>query len=193
MSPMDRIRDLIGSGTAVMGLDLFMQGEFIDSGETSSVQNSEITYSRKNDVPADSWQRSPVYYYGYNDSIFVRRVHDVLSAIRMIKTHPKWEVKKVTVYGTDGAAHWAVAAGAMAPESDRRVTYRQKELPLRQTAKPLARGFCPRSSEIWRSRGADRHEPRNSCCSGEIRVVRENEKTNGVGRACLRWILFRST
>ena len=72
-SPMDPVRKMVGEGIAVMGLDLFMQGEFLTDGETK-VQNSEVTYSRKNDVPADSWQRSPVYYYGYNDSVFVRRV-----------------------------------------------------------------------------------------------------------------------
>ena len=90
-----------------------LQGEFLN-GEETKVQNSNTTYSRKNDVAADSWQRSPVYYYGYNDSIFVRRVHDVLSAIKMVKTHPKWKVKKVSLLGQHHSSHWAAAAGMMA-------------------------------------------------------------------------------
>lgn len=111
--PLEGVQKLIDAGTAVVGLDLFMQGEFLNGKETK-VQNRNTTYSRKNDVAADSWQRSPVYYYGYNDSIFVRRVHDVLSAIKMVKTHPKWKVKKVSLLGQHHSSHWAAAAGMMA-------------------------------------------------------------------------------
>jgi len=111
-NPIESVQKLIDAGTAVIGLDLFMQGEFLN-GEETKVQNRNTTYSRKNDVAADSWQRSPVYYYGYNDSTFVRRVHDVLSAVKLVKTHPKWEVKKVSLFGFDGSTHWAAAAAAM--------------------------------------------------------------------------------
>jgi len=60
-------------------------------------RNTPMTYSGKKDVAADSWQRSPVYFYGYNDSVFVRRVHDLVSTVAMIRQHPKWEAKKVAV------------------------------------------------------------------------------------------------
>jgi len=111
------VRALIDSGLAVVGLDLFMQGEFLHGGKPEQVQNPDGTFAGKKGVPADSWQRSPVYYYGYNDPIFVRRVHDVLSAVKMVKTNPKWNVKKVSLRGGADSSHWLAAAGAMAAEA----------------------------------------------------------------------------
>ena len=35
----------------------------------------------------------------------------------MCRTHPDWEVKKVSIHGTDQSAQWAIAAGAMASGS----------------------------------------------------------------------------
>ena len=80
-------------------------------------KNASITYSGKSDPPADSWQRSPVYFYGYNDSVFVRRVHDLISTIAMAKQHPDWEVKKIKVRATGDLAAVALAAKAIYPDA----------------------------------------------------------------------------
>jgi hypothetical protein len=73
-------------------------------------RNTPMTYSGKKDVAADSWQRSPVYFYGYNDSVFVRRVHDLVSTVAMIRQHPKWEAKKVAVKADGSLSAVAYAA-----------------------------------------------------------------------------------
>ena len=93
-TPTDKVKELLAEGQCVAGVDLFGQGEFLDPGETR-FGNQAVTYSGKKELAPDSWQRSPVYYYGYNDSIFVRRVHDLLTTVKMIQTHPKWEVKSI--------------------------------------------------------------------------------------------------
>ncbi|MCB1076362.1 MAG: acetylxylan esterase [Verrucomicrobiae bacterium] len=105
---------LVEAGYAVAGLDLFKQGEFLNPGESAD-ENPRITYSNKGDeLPADSWQRSPVYYYGYNDSIFARRVHDILTALTFIRNHETWQVKEVGIMGAPGTGHWVAAARAIA-------------------------------------------------------------------------------
>lgn len=75
--------------------------------------NAATTYSGKKEVPADSWQRSPVYFYGYNDSVFVRRVHDVVSTVAMVRDHPNWDVKEIEIQATGPLAAVALAAKAV--------------------------------------------------------------------------------
>jgi hypothetical protein len=108
------VRKLVDRGVAVVGLDLFKQGEFLNPGETAD-ENPRITYSKKGEeLPADSWQRSPVYFYGYNDSIYARRVHDILTAVAFIRNHETWKVKEVGVAGVSGTGHWIAGARAVA-------------------------------------------------------------------------------
>ncbi|MDF2376666.1 MAG: acetylxylan esterase [Verrucomicrobiales bacterium] len=72
--------------------------------------NQAVTYSGEKDLPSDSWQRSPVYFYGYNDSNFTRRAHEVAAAVSMAANHPDWEVTKITVQGEGDTAATALAA-----------------------------------------------------------------------------------
>jgi len=76
----------------------------------SETANPALTQSGKGDPPADSWRRSPVYYYGYNDSAFVRRVREVAAAAAMLRAHPDWGVERVTVEARGGLAAVALAA-----------------------------------------------------------------------------------
>jgi hypothetical protein len=99
-----------------VGLDLFKQGEFLNPGE-SHTENPRTTYSGGKELAADSWQRSPVYYYGYNDSTFARRVHDILTAVTFVRNHETWDTKEVTVIGLKGAGHWVAAARAVAGDA----------------------------------------------------------------------------
>lgn len=111
------VRQLVERGVAVVGLDLFKQGEFLNPGETT-VENPRITYSKDAaDLPADSWQRSSVYFYGYNHSTFARRVHDILTALTFVRNHETWEVKEVGLAGESGTGHWIAAARAIAGDA----------------------------------------------------------------------------
>ncbi|MDF1754334.1 MAG: hypothetical protein P1U89_16240 [Verrucomicrobiales bacterium] len=96
-SPTDEVKGALDDGVAIVGVDLFKQSEFLDPGEPSA--NDSVTYSGKPDLEPDSWQRSPVYFYGYNHSVFVNRVHDLLTTIKMIQTSPDWEVKGIEMKG----------------------------------------------------------------------------------------------
>jgi dienelactone hydrolase len=108
------VAPLLQSGACVVGLDLFGQGD------PAITENPNVAYSANASKPGEGWQQSPVYYYGYNDSLFARRVHDILTAVSFVRHHPKWEVKEVVVAGMQGAGHWAAAARAIAgPEIDR--------------------------------------------------------------------------
>lgn len=83
----------------------------------STGTNRSVTYSGEKEIPGDSWQRSPVYFYGYNDANFVRRAHEVAAAVTMAANHPDWEVTKITVQGEgpDGAV--ALAARVLAGDA----------------------------------------------------------------------------
>ncbi|NNE91871.1 MAG: acetylxylan esterase [Verrucomicrobiales bacterium] len=120
-TPKEEIAHLVDHGIAVMGLDLFQQGEFLNAGKTPETagRNPEIIYSKnqKTELPLNSWQRSPVYYYGYNHSTFARRVHDVLTALAFAKTNDTWEVKKLSLGGDANTGHWVAAARAIGGES----------------------------------------------------------------------------
>jgi hypothetical protein len=107
------VRNLIDRGIAVLGVDLFGQGEFLEPG-LAPPGNPQITYSKGKKLARDSWQRSPVYFYGYNHSIFARRVHDILSAVAFVRHHKDWKAKDVAVIGLEGAGHWVAAARAVA-------------------------------------------------------------------------------
>ena len=113
--PIGEVRALLARGSAVMGLDLFAQGEFLKS-EKLSERNPETIYSKNQNakLPKDSWQRSPVYYYGYNHSTFARRVHDVLTAVSFAQHSENYDVKKISLAGAKGAGHWAAAARMIA-------------------------------------------------------------------------------
>lgn len=79
----------------------------------SLAKNTPVSYSGKKEIAADSWQRSPVYFYGYNDSVFVRRVHDLISTVAMVKQHPDWDVKSVKIEASGELAAVALAANAV--------------------------------------------------------------------------------
>lgn len=100
----ERSTQALADGCAVISL------VFADS------ENIAQTYSGKESEPADSWQRSPVYFYGYNDSTFVKRVHSVLATVVMARQHPDWKVTNVSVAGRGEWAAVALAARVLAQE-----------------------------------------------------------------------------
>lgn len=115
VTPTDEVRGKLDQGHAVVGVDLFGQGEFLDADEQGF--NQAITYSGKAEVDPTSWQRSPVYFYGYNDSAFVRRVHDLLSTIKMVQTNPNWDVEKIGVSASGPMGAVVLAADLMSGEA----------------------------------------------------------------------------
>ena len=116
--PKDEVKQLLVRGIAVMGLDLFAQGDFLRSEvlAKSKGTNPRLIYSKNQiaKLPATSWQRSPVYYYGYNHSTFARRVHDILTAVSFVQNSENYDVQKISLVAPRGTGHWALAARAIA-------------------------------------------------------------------------------
>lgn len=96
--PRSEVKALLKSGSAVCGMDLFMQGEFLKDGKP-------LTQTRRVANPREA----ACYTLGYNRPLFVKRVHDVLSAIKLIQ-NDEHGAEKIDLVGLKGAGHWAAAA-----------------------------------------------------------------------------------
>ena len=106
--PNKAIAAALGKGSAVVGIDMLYQGEFLTAGETLDAQRSAPTTNRQ--VPA--------FTFAYNHTLFAHRVHDVLSLISYMRTdrRSKKEMKLILV-GTGGAGPIAATAGAIAGDA----------------------------------------------------------------------------
>lgn len=109
----DGVQKLVDAGVGVMSADLFRQGEFLKPGEKSS-ENPRVQYPGNTDKPDQQWRMSGVYNYGYNDSLFSRRVHDILTCVSFVTNYEKLDVKSIDLVGLEGAGQWVAAATAVA-------------------------------------------------------------------------------
>ncbi len=93
------VENLVRSGTTVIGVDLLYQGEFLPDGKqldrTPRVKNT---------------REAAAYTFGYNHTVFVQRVHDVLSVVAFVKGGERPPL--LTAVGFDGAGAWLAAARA---------------------------------------------------------------------------------
>ena len=109
VEPRAEVRKLLADGNAVCGIDLFLQGEFLKDGKP-------VTKARRVANPREA----AAYTLGYNRPLFVQRLHDILSAIAMIKAG-QHGAEKIDLVGLKGAGHWAAAANYAAGEALDRV------------------------------------------------------------------------
>ncbi len=108
--PKPDILRLVKSGATVLGADLLFQGEFLKDGKP-------IKQTRTVSNPRES----AAYTFGYNDSLFAQRTHDVLTLVRFLRTakgdaHPSPSSVGVAGFGHMGpivAAARAVAGDAI--------------------------------------------------------------------------------
>jgi len=91
------VKRLLEGGTAVLGLDLFGQGEFTNDGKPLAKQR----------LNSDRHAYAG-YTYGYNHPMFAQRVHDILAAVKMVQA--RWAPDRIHLAGLDGAGHWVAAA-----------------------------------------------------------------------------------
>jgi len=102
--PKPAVRKLLAAGVAVVGVDLFGQGEFTADGKP-------LAEARLNGE--DKQQTYAAYTFGYNHPMFSQRVHDVLSTIALMRSG-ETPAEKVDLVGLAGAGHWVAAARAVA-------------------------------------------------------------------------------
>lgn len=95
--PMPAVQRLLDGGASVVSADLFQQGEFLGG--------SQLTQQRVVSNPREF----AGYTYTYNDPLFVRRVHDILTLVTYIKDD-EHAPKRVNLCGFNGAGPWVAAA-----------------------------------------------------------------------------------
>ena len=93
---------LLDGGASIVSADLFGQGEFLGSGEPLT-QQAVVANPRE----------AAAYTYCYNDTLFVQRVHDVLTLISWV-SGDEHEPKRLNLIGTNGAGPVAAAARTVA-------------------------------------------------------------------------------
>ena len=103
--PKPAVRKLLSAGLAVVGIDLFGQGEFTADGKP-------LAKTRLAESGRGNWAGYAGYTFGYNHPVFSKRVHDILSLVALAKTVGRAE--KVHLVGLNGAGHWVAAARAQA-------------------------------------------------------------------------------
>ena len=101
------VLNVLSQGTAVCGIDLFMQGEFLKDGKPIEVTR---TVANKREAAA--------YTHGYNYSLFVKRVRDILTTISMIESNSHG-TNHIDLVGLQGAGHWAAAANFLSKNLNR--------------------------------------------------------------------------
>lgn len=98
------VEKLLKQGYAIACADLLYQGEFLTDGEP--VTNTRLVENR--------WGYAGMTF-GYNYSLFVRRVHDILSLISYAKYHES-QPTAIHLVGFDSAGPLAAAAAATAKD-----------------------------------------------------------------------------
>ncbi|MFP6668687.1 MAG: alpha/beta hydrolase family protein [Pirellulales bacterium] len=96
------VRRLLDGGASVVGADLFQQGEFLPDdqplGQQRAVRNP---------------RQAAAYTFCYNDTLFARRVHDILTVLSWIRGD-EHAPKRVNMIGVNGGGPLAAAVRAVA-------------------------------------------------------------------------------
>ncbi len=95
------VQSLVEGGATVMGVDLLHQGEFLPDGQPLT-QTPKVKETRE----------AAAYTFGYNPTVFARRVQDVLSVVAFINGHERQSTRLVLV-GVDDAGPVVAAARAL--------------------------------------------------------------------------------
>ncbi|MCA9198342.1 MAG: acetylxylan esterase [Planctomycetales bacterium] len=94
----DAAKAFLDAGHAVIGLDLFQQGEFLGDGQ-------EFARTRRVENPRES----AAYTFGYNPAVFVRRVHDVMTVAILVRNHER-APRRLNLLASGPAAAIAITA-----------------------------------------------------------------------------------
>jgi dienelactone hydrolase len=101
--PIPAIKKLLDAGHTVIGVDLLLQGDVLQTGD--AVSKTTIKHARN----------FAGFTYGYNYPLLVKRVHDVLTTIAAVRDRQTGE-QTISLTGFGAAAAWAGAAAAQAGE-----------------------------------------------------------------------------
>lgn len=105
--PTPAARALLDAGKAVACPTLYLQGA------TEQPKAGDNLRPKANDFREFSG-----YTFGYNPSLFARRVHDAMTMAAMMRGRTEYPLKKLQLRGTHGAVPVALAAGALLSLTD---------------------------------------------------------------------------
>ena len=100
--PTAEVKRLLDAGVTVIGLDLFMQGEFL-------ADDKPVERTRKVANPREF----AGYTFGFNHALFAQRVHDLLTAVALVQNHER-KAEKIDLVGLGAAGAWVAAARSQA-------------------------------------------------------------------------------
>ncbi|MFM7245385.1 MAG: acetylxylan esterase [Planctomycetaceae bacterium] len=106
---------LLRGGHAIVVADLFGQAE--RRRDPAFVLNRRGDRPGKADSFEDGYRGDCSYAYGYNDSAYARRVHDLLTLIAAARDHAQRPAQRIVLVGESGAGHWVAGAVAAACSS----------------------------------------------------------------------------
>ena len=98
----NEVRRLVDGGASIVAPDLFQQGEFLP-GDQPLAEQAVVKNPRE----------AAAYTFCYNDTVFARRVHDILTVVSFIRGD-EHAPKHLHLIGTNGAGPLAAAARAIA-------------------------------------------------------------------------------
>jgi len=103
--PRPGVQKLLDAGVMVIGADLLYQGEFL-------ADSKPLARSPKVVNPREA----AAYTFGYNSTLFSKRVHDLLTVIQYARNQIRG-LERLDIAGLNGAGHWAAAARAQAGQA----------------------------------------------------------------------------
>jgi len=103
---------LVRAGHAVVFADLFGQAE--RRGDPAFILNHRGDRPGTSDTFEDGYRKDCSYAYGYNDSAYARRVHDLLTLVAAARDHEQHPATQIVLVGEAGAGHWVAGAVAAA-------------------------------------------------------------------------------
>jgi dienelactone hydrolase len=115
-SPAPAISELIDAGYAVAAPDLYLQGEFLEAGQT--LEKARIQHYGNGKSP---WNHYTGYTFGYNHTLFAQRVHDIMTTVNFVWQYQGRPPKQVHLVGVNGAGKWVAAASALLGKKVNRV------------------------------------------------------------------------
>lgn len=103
-SPTDDVKALLNKGYTVIAMDVFYTGELVPQGGVPELAPK-----------VENPREFAGYTHGYNHSVTTRRVHDVLSVLKLVTSHERPSMA-IGMVALDGLGH--VAAGALAQSGE---------------------------------------------------------------------------
>jgi hypothetical protein len=105
-NPHSEVQTLLNAGCCVVGLDMLFQAEWLNENESEAHRTRSVANPRE----------AAAYTFGYNYSLFARRVHDILTTVSFITNH---DMQPTSVYllALDKTGPLAIAARAQAGDA----------------------------------------------------------------------------